>query len=239
MMLTALIADDEPLARCLIREYLAVHADIAIAAECENGVQAVDEIVRYNPDLIFLDIHMPKLTGLEVLAATGRRSGVIFTTAYDEYALKAFDLYAVDYLLKPFAQTRFDEALAKARAQLGREASGMLQLLAKTHLQRILIRERGQTHVIPIESVEYVEAQDDYILIHSAEKSWMKTQSLSELERQLDPHKFVRVHRSYLLNIACMLSMERLPNDSHAAVLRCGDKIPISRAGYERLQAAM
>ncbi len=143
-MLTALIADDEQLARHLIREYLLAHADIEIVAECEKWVAGCG---GNRPSqlqiLIFLDIQMPKLTGLEVLEASGRRSGVIFTTAYDEYALKAFDLHAIDYLLKPFAQTRFDEALTKARAQLGQESDSMMQLVAKTRLQRIfLIRER-------------------------------------------------------------------------------------------------
>jgi two-component system LytT family response regulator len=168
-MHTALIIDDEELARRLVREYLRTHDDIEIIGECENGLQAVGEIERCNPNLIFLDIQMPKLSGLEVLAETGRRSGVIFTTAYDEYALKAFELHAIDYLLKPFSQQRFDDALTQARLQLGREpqAKALTQLIATTHLTRILIRDRGHTHVVAVENVEYVEAQDDYIQIHA------------------------------------------------------------------------
>ncbi|MBV8666391.1 MAG: LytTR family transcriptional regulator DNA-binding domain-containing protein [Burkholderiaceae bacterium] len=245
MKLTALIADDEELARRLIREYLARHADIDIVAECENGLQTVGELARCSPQLVFLDIQMPKLTGLEVLEASGRRSGVIFTTAYDEYALKAFDLHAVDYLLKPFAQERFDQALEKARRQLGRPAAptpaapALEKMLSERRLDRILLRERGQLHVIPVESVDYIEAQDDYILIHAADKSWMKTQSLSELEKQLDPRRFIRVHRSFLLNIERMRSIERQGGDGHVAVLQDGRRVPVSRAGHERLKTAI
>jgi two-component system LytT family response regulator len=239
MMHTALIVDDEELARRLIREYLATHSDIQIIGECENGLQAVDEIGRCNPDLIFLDIQMPKLNGLDVLAETGRRAGVIFTTAYDEYALKAFELHAVDYLLKPFSQQRFDDALTQARLQLGREPQALTQLMTVTHSARILIRDRGQTHVVAVKHLEYVEAQDDYIQIHAQGKSWMKTQSLSDLEAQLDPAKFVRVHRSYLVNIDFVKGLERVSKDGQVAVLQSGQQIPISRAGHERLRAIM
>ncbi len=238
-MHTALIVDDEELARRLIREYLTTHPDIQIIGECENGLQAVEEIGRSNPDLIFLDIQMPKLNGLDVLAETGRRAGVIFTTAYDEYALKAFELHAVDYLQKPFSQQRFDDALTQARLQLGREPQALAQLMTVTHSARILIRDRGQMHVVAVEHLEYVEAQDDYIQIHAQGKSWMKTQSLSDLEAQLDPAKFVRVHRSYLVNIDFVKGLERVSKDGQVAVLQSGRQIPISRAGHERLRAIM
>jgi two-component system LytT family response regulator len=239
MMHTALIVDDEELARRLIREFLGKHKDIHIIGECENGLQAVEEISRSNPDLIFLDIQMPKMNGLEVLAETGRRAGVIFTTAYDEYALKAFDLHAVDYLLKPYSQQRFDEALAQARLQLGHEQKAVAQLLETTHAARILIRDRGQTHVVAVEQIEYVEAQDDYIQIHAQGKAWMKTQSLSDLEAQLDPAKFIRVHRSHLVNIAFVKGIERVSKDGIVALMQDGNQVPVSRAGHERLRAAM
>jgi two-component system LytT family response regulator len=237
--LTALIVDDEELARHLIREYLTIHTDIEIIGECENGIQAVLKINQCNPDLIFLDIQMPKLNGLEVLAETGRRGGVIFTTAYDEYALKAFELHAVDYLQKPFSQHRFDDALAQARKQLGQTSPALTQLVTAVRPERILIRDRGQTHVVAVESIEYVEAQDDYIQIHAQGKTWMKTQSLSDLEAQLDPAKFVRVHRSFLVNIDFVVGIERLSKDAQVAVLSGERRIPISRAGHERLRAKM
>lgn len=239
--LRTLIVDDEALARGLIREYLAAHAGLEIVGESVHGLQAVQDIHKLNPDLIFLDIQMPKLTGLEVLELTGRRSGVIFTTADDQHALKAFDLHAVDYLLKPFSQARFDDALDRARKALVQpqpEASPALQQLlasASQRLARILIRDRNQVHVIAVDAVEYVQAQDDYISIHSAGRDYLKTQSLADLAAQLDPAQFVRVHRSYLINLNCLQSLERATKDSYLAVLQGGKKVPISRAGYERL----
>jgi two-component system LytT family response regulator len=235
--LTALIVDDESLARQLVREYLGQHPDIAIVGESANGQQAVNDIAALNPDLVFLDIQMPKLSGLDVLELSGRRSGVIFTTAYDQHALKAFDLHAVDYLLKPFSQSRFDEALAKARRSLGQEAAlGQLLADASARLTRILIRDRHQVHVLPVEQVAYVQAQDDYLSIRSGGRDYLKTQTLSELAAQLDPAQFVRVHRSYLLNLSHLQRLERSSKDSFVAVTTCGQKIPVSRTGYDRLK---
>jgi two-component system LytT family response regulator len=236
--LQVLIVDDEALARRLIREFLSAHADVEVVAESEDGLQAVRDIAALHPDLLFLDIQMPKLTGLEVLELSGRKSGVIFTTAYDQYALKAFDLHAVDYLLKPFSQSRFDEALTQARKSLGVEAPALRQLMAasSTRLARILIRDRNQVHVLPIDQVAYVQAQDDYVSIRSEGRDYLKTQSLTELAAQLDPTQFVRVHRSYLLNLAHLQRLERTSKDSFIAVTRCGQQLPISRAGYDRLK---
>lgn len=239
--LKALIVDDEELARRLIREYLKPHADIDVVGECENGLEAVKDIGTLAPDLVFLDIQMPKLTGLEVLDLTGRRSGVIFTTAYDQYALKAFDLHAVDYLLKPFSQERFDEALTRARKLLGQTEPALDSLIADTSekLERVLIRDREQVHVIPVEKIDYVEAQDDYIAIHSEGRSYLKTQRLSDLEQKLDAKTFVRVHRSYIVNVSQLQAIEKFGKDGHAARLRSGKRIPISRAGYERIRSIM
>jgi two-component system LytT family response regulator len=172
-MIQALIVDDENLARRLLREYLCAHEDVQIAGECENGFDAVKAIADLRPDLVFLDIQMPRLTGLAVLELTQRDHGVIFTTAYDQYALKAFDLRAVDYLLKPFTQARFDEALARARMLMGQTSVG-LQALAAQHpgkLERLLIRDRSQVHVLMLETVACGEAQKDYISIHSPEQA--------------------------------------------------------------------
>lgn len=235
--LRILIVDDEPLARGLIREYLAKHPDLNIVGESEHGLQAVHDITELAPDLIFLDIQMPKLSGLEVLELTGRRTGVIFTTADDQHALKAFDLHAVDYLLKPFSQQRFDDALARARRAVAQIQPEVQNLLADASQRpaRILIRDRNQVHVITVEKIEYVQAQDDYISIHSAGRDYLKTQSLAELATQLDPAQFVRVHRSYLLNLQFLQGLERATKDSFVAVLRDGQQIPVSRSGYERL----
>jgi two-component system LytT family response regulator len=239
--LTALIVDDEELARRLVREFLKTHADIEIVGECENGLEAVKEIGARNPDLVFLDIQMPKLTGLEVLDLTGRRSGVIFTTAYDEHALKAFDLHAVDYLLKPFSKARFDEAVERARKLAGETQPGLDSLVADApeKLERILIRDREQVHVIPVEKVEYIEAQDDYVAIQSEGKSYLKTQRLSDLEQKLDPKTFVRVHRSWIVNVAFLQAIEKFGKDGHAARLSNGKRVPISRSGYDRIKSIM
>lgn len=245
--LQVLIVDDEELARRLSREYLRTHADLEIVGECETGLEAVQAIAERQPDLVLLDIQMPQLSGLDVLEVTGRRSGVIFTTAYDRYALQAFDLHAVDYLLKPFSQQRFDEALAKARkllaqdAQAGGQTDALSRLVGETAAkqQRLLIRDRGQLHVVPLKEVDYVEAQDDYLVIHAAGKTYMKTQSLSELEAQLDPAQFVRIHRSYLLHLPALKSLERAGKDSHVALLHDGRQIPVSRSGYERIRAKL
>jgi len=238
-MIQALIVDDEMLARRLLREYLQTHDDVEIIGECDNGFDAVKAITDLRPDLVFLDIQMPRLTGLEVLELTQRDHGVIFTTAYDQYALKAFDLRAVDYLLKPFAQARFDEALARARTLMGQTSTGLQALAAQPpgKLERLLIRDRNQVHVLALDTVACVEAQDDYICIHSQGKSYLKTQSLSELEARLDPALFVRVHRSWIINLGHLKNIERLAKDSFVAVLHSGQQIPISRAGHERVKA--
>lgn len=238
-MLSALIVDDEELARRLVREYLKKHLDINIVGESDNGLDAVEKINTLAPDLVFLDIQMPKLTGLEVLLETGRRTGVIFTTAYDEHAVRAFDLHAVDYLLKPFSQSRFDEALSKVRIQRKTTGQDIDRLVADTKMSRLLIKDRGDTHLVPIDKIEFVRAEDDYIHIHAAGKVWMKTQSLSELEKQLDVRKFVRVHRSYLINLEFLDKLQQPTKGNHVVVMRNGDVLPISRSGYERLTAAM
>ena len=246
--LRALIVDDEELARRLIREYLRGHADIEIVGECENGLDAVKQIGALSPDLVFLDIQMPRLTGLEVLELTGRRAGVIFTTAYDEHAIKAFELHAVDYLLKPFSKARFDDALARARtlhapagapAGSGSTAAPALDALVARRtapLERILIRDREQVHVIAIEQVECIEAQGDYLAIHADGKCHLKPQRISEIEEQLDATRFLRVHRSFIISLAHLQAIERPGPDRHAARLRSGKRVPISRSGYEKLR---
>lgn len=236
-----LIADDEALARSLTKEYLRSHPDVSIVGEAANGIEAVQMMTDLQPDLVFLDIQMPKLSGLEVLELTGRNSGVIFTTAFDHYALKAFDLHAVDYLLKPFTQNRFDDALNKARGRLGQATPALHHLLAEAHekIQRIVVRERQQIAIIPIASIDFIEAQDDYINIHAAGKTHLKTQRLSDIEAQLDAQQFVRIHRSYLLHLTALKHIEKQGKETHVAILHDGTQLAISRAGYERLKALL
>ncbi|MEF2267796.1 LytTR family DNA-binding domain-containing protein [Janthinobacterium sp. LS2A] len=239
------IVDDELLARSVLREYLARHDDIEIVAECANGFDAVKAIAELEPELVFLDIQMPRLDGFEVAELIGAKTKLIFVTAYDQYALKAFECHALDYLLKPFSEQRFDQALAHARANRNAAAaseSAAVQTLAReaatrtAPLDRVLIRDGAKVHVIASARIDYIEAQDDYISIRSEGKSYLKSQTLAELETQLDPAKFLRVHRSYLLNIDGIRRIEAATKDSHVAILRDDTRIPVSKAGYQKLK---
>ncbi len=238
--LRVIIVDDEELARQIVREYLQTHSDIEIIGEAANGFDAVKLMAELNPDLVFLDIQMPKLNGFEVLELAQRKSGIIFVTAYDEYAIKAFEVHALDYLLKPFSRQRFDEALAHAHTHL-HDRFDTESLLSpgpssNKSLERVLIREGPQVHVIPTEKIDLIEAQDDYIRISSGGKSYLKAQTLSDIEKQLDPRRFVRIHRSYILNVERIARIELYAKDSHRAILKDGTQIPISRSGHERIK---
>jgi two-component system LytT family response regulator len=242
--LRVIIVDDEPLARAVVREYLAAHPDVTIVAECGNGFDAVKAVSELAPDLMFLDVQMPKLDGFEVLELLGRTIPVIFTTAYDTYALRAFDVHAVDYLLKPFSEERFAEALAHARNRRHGSTEettpdiGALVADARPRqgpVERVLIRDGAQVHVIPVDRIDYVEAQDDYVCYVAEGKSYLKDQTMGAAEGQLDPARFVRIHRSYLLNIERIGRVELYAKDSRVAILRDGRKLPVSRAGYARL----
>ena len=235
-----MIVDDEELARGLVREFLAQHKDIEIVAECANGFDAVKAITELAPDLVFLDIQMPKLNGFEVVELAGADTHYIFVTAYDQYALKAFEVHAIDYLLKPYSQRRFDEALAHARARLSPQtsiAAALNQAQARSRpIERVLIRDGARVHVIATADIDYIEAQDDYVEVNAQGKGYLKNARLAELESQLDPAMFVRIHRSYILNVGCMERIEQ-GKDSHSAVLRDGSRLPVSRSGYQKVKA--
>jgi two-component system LytT family response regulator len=239
--LRVIVVDDEPLARAVVREYLAAHPGVEVVAECANGFEAVKAVSELAPDLMFLDVQMPKLSGFEVLELIGRSVPVVFTTAYDKYALSAFDVHAIDYLLKPFSAERFAEALTRARERLAaREALPLEALVAddrakQAPLERVLIRDGSRVHVLPVDAIDYVEAQDDYVAFHSEGKSYLKDQTLAAVENLLDAARFVRIHRSYLLNIDRIGRVELYAKDSRIAILRDGTKLPVSRAGYTRL----
>ncbi len=235
-----IIVDDEELARGVVREYLGAHADVEIVAECANGFEAVKSIAELEPDLVFLDIQMPKLDGFEVVELAGRKARYIFVTAYDQYALKAFEIHAIDYLLKPFSQKRLDEALAHARSSLGSQpglAAAVAEAAQRTKpLERVLIRDGAKVHVVAADTIDFIEAQDDYVRISAEGKSWLKTQRLSDLESQLDPQVFLRIHRSYIVNVERISRIEQAGKDSHMAILKDGARIPISRTGYQKVR---
>ncbi len=248
-----LLVDDEAPARALLREYLGTHSGVEVVGECTNGFEAVKAITELAPDLVFLDIQMPKLDGFEVLELLEPRPAVIFCTAYDEYALKAFEVHAVDYLLKPFGRERLAAALERARERLVLAASrtgtqaatppapsgAALAAAARGpghHAERIVVRDGAQVHVIPVERVDWIEAQDDYVAIHEAGKAHLKHQPLAELAEALDPARFVRIHRSYVANVERIARIELLAKDQRVAVLHDGRQLPVSRSGHERLK---
>jgi two-component system LytT family response regulator len=241
-ILRAIIVDDEEPARRILREYLTGMTGIQVAAECANGFEAVKAITELDPDLLFLDIQMPKLDGFEVLELLEREIPVIFVTAYDEFALRAFEVHALDYILKPFTQQRLAEAVARARERIARRPPAGRRALAsearrrRTPLERILVREGSRVHVIPVSSVDYFEAQDDYVCVAAGGKRLLKQQTLGDLETLLDPQRFVRVHRSFILNVERLGRLELYAKDSRLAILADGTHIPVSRTGYARLK---
>jgi two-component system LytT family response regulator len=242
--LKCVIVDDEELARQILREYLGSISDIELIAECANGFEAVKTITERKPDLVFLDVQMPKLDGFEVLELIGRDVAVIFTTAHDTYAMRAFDAHAVDYLLKPFRLDRFQTAVERARQRVGQPAPAAADLSAAArppnrYADRVVVKDGTKVHIIPIASLDYAEAQDDYVSLHSEGKSWLKQQTISNLESLLDPQQFVRIHRSYLVNLSRVARIEPYAKDSRVAILTEGARLPISRAGYDRLKSLL
>jgi two-component system LytT family response regulator len=240
----AVIVDDEDLARQILHEYANSSPDVEIVAECSNGFEAVKTISERKPDLIFLDVQMPKLTGFEVLELIDRDIAVVFVTAYDQYAMKAFETAAVDYLLKPVSLERFQMALERVRQRLGTVRPPAEELTAaarppQQHSQRIVVKDGARVHVIPIAQLDYAEAQDDYVELHSKGKSYLKQQTISSLEGSLDPQQFIRVHRSFVVNLERVTRIEPYTRDSRMAILTDGTQVPVSRAGYERLKALL
>jgi two-component system LytT family response regulator len=242
--LTAVIVDDEELARQILREFLGGIPEVELIAECANGFEAVKIITERRPDLVFLDVQMPKLDGFEVLELLGDQVAVVFTTAYDEYAMRAFDAHAVDYLLKPFRPERLRTAVERARQRIGESHPPVRELAALARgpgqsLSRLAVKDGTKVHVIPIARLDYAEAQDDYVSLRSQGKQYLKQQTISSLEAALDPKIFVRIHRSFLVNVERVARIEPYAKDSKVAVLTDGTKLPVSRAGYERLQAVL
>ena len=239
-----LVVDDEALARAYLAEQIADLAGMQLVGQAANGFEAVKLAGELEPDLMLLDVQMPKLSGFEVLELLGDRApAVVFITAHDEFALRAFEVHAVDYLLKPVEPSRLANALARAAERLKTRAPGPApQALAATArppgrtLERVLIREDGRVHVLPVERIDFVEAQDDYLSFVSGGQRQRKQQTMADIEAQLDRTRFVRIHRSYLLNIQRLARIEPYAKDSWLAILTDGNKLPVSRSGYLRLK---
>ncbi|HVT60067.1 MAG TPA: LytTR family DNA-binding domain-containing protein [Thermoanaerobaculia bacterium] len=240
--LRTLVVDDEAAARALLVEYLAAHPDVEVIAECADGYAAVKAAGDLHPDLLLLDVEMPKLNGFEVLELIAAGPAVVFSTAFDRYAVRAFEINAVDYLLKPFSAERLAEALARVRERRARglgtppRAAIVRAWAAGRPLERIVVRSPERIHVIPVERLDFIEARDDSVRLKAGSEEHLKAQPLAELESLLDPARFIRIHRSFLLNLDRLARLELYAKDSHVAILADGTRLPVSRAGYARLK---
>jgi two-component system LytT family response regulator len=245
MAIRAIIIDDEPLARQLVKKYLENNQEVEILAECNDGFEALKAIQQYKPDLVFLDIQMPKLDGFELLEVLPEKPEIIFTTAYDQYAIRAFELNAVDYLLKPFSLERFKDAVAKAvqRMVKGKTTSGETMHKLQNHLdnsegilERVVTRLGSKVTVIPVDRIWYIEAQDDYVMIYSELGNHLKEKTMKFFEQHLPANNFVRIHRSAIIHMSQIAAVDQYTKDTHLVTLKCGAKIKASEEGYKRLR---
>ena len=240
-----IIVDDEPLARSIVKEFLQKHPDLQLMQECGDGFEGLKAIQQHQPDLIFLDIQMPKINGFEMLELLEQTPAVIFTTAFDEYAIKAFEAHAIDYLLKPFDQERFDKAISKWKEKKSTSTEKATQDLLETaslspsQSQRIVVKNGSKIKIIPAHDVLYLEAADDYVKIHTPEGYFLKNKTMTHFEQSLDGEQFVRTHRSYIVNVQQITRIDPYEKDSHVAILRSGAKVPVSRSGYGKLKEVL
>jgi two-component system LytT family response regulator len=239
-----IIIDDEPLAQSIVVHYLSFYPNIEILARCNDGFEGVKAIMQYQPDLIFLDIQMPKITGFEMLELIENKPKVIFTTAFDEYAIKAFDQNAIDYLLKPFSQERFDKAMQKCLANNDKDIlpNGLETMLNTSNNEletRVVVKHQGNIKIIQTVDILYLEAYDDYVKIHTAENVFVKKKTMSYFEQAFNPKQFVRVHRSYIVQVNQINKMEPSDKETIVAILKNGTKIPLSKTGYPKLKAVL
>ena len=248
-MKRALIIDDEPLARMVVKEYLMGFPQIEVMQECGDGFEGLKAIQQHQPDLIFLDVQMPKINGFEMLELVDQQQlpSVIFTTAFDEYAIKAFEAHAVDYLLKPFNKDRFNKAIEKYLAQAPAAVTAPKQTeelletasLSPAQHERIVVKTGTKVKIIPVQDVEYLAADDDYVSVYTAEGSFLKNKTMNFFEQTLDPKYFVRVHRSYMIAIQQITRIDPYEKDAHLAILKSGAKIPVSKTGYVKLKQVL
>ena len=246
-MKRALIIDDEPLARMVVMEYLQEFKDsIELLQECGDGFEGLKAIQQHQPDLIFLDVQMPKITGFEMLELVEQPPAVIFTTAFDEYAIKAFEAHAIDYLLKPFSKERFNKAIEKylalsADAKPAKQTGQLLEDLSQSPVQqeRIVVKTGTKVKIIPVRDVLYLQADDDYVSIITPEGAFLKNKTMNFFEQTLDSRQFVRVHRSYILSVSEITRIDPYEKDSHLAILKSGAKIPVSKTGYIKLKQVL
>ena len=245
--LKALIIDDEEPARLLIRSYLEAFPEISIAAECPNGFEGMKAIQAEKPDLVFLDIQMPKISGFEMLELLDDYPQIIFSTAFDEYAIRAFEFNAVDYLLKPYSRERFGQAVTKAIERISQKsgpAPGLAKIASGTlpdgiYLDRIVVKTGQKIRVIAIDQVEFIEAEDDYVMIYTGDGRYMKQMTMGYLENHLNPAEFLRVHRSHIVKLSEIVQLEPYDKETKVLVMKSGKKIHTSKAGMKRLREVL
>lgn len=239
-----LIVDDEKLARDIVKTHLADFSNVEIIAECSNGFEALKVMNENRPDIMFLDIQMPKINGFELLELLEDPPVIVFSTAYDQYALKAFEVNATDYLLKPFDEERFNEAMGKATDAL-KNKKGFKEKVEKLvkhagetieTLSRVVVKKQQKISVIPIDKLNYIEAQDDYVMLHTQDGKFLKQKTMKYFEQHLPSENFIRIHRSYILNINYMKQIELFEKDSHKVLLKNEDRLPVSKSGYGKLK---
>ncbi|MBS1636514.1 MAG: response regulator transcription factor [Bacteroidetes bacterium] len=246
-MKKVVIIDDEPLARSIVLEYLQPYADMTVAAECNDGFEGVKAIHQHQPDLIFLDIQMPKINGFEMLELLDTAPPVIFTTAFDEYAIKAFEANAMDYLLKPFSKERFDAAIEKWRGKFNQAPAtekNIHHLLESTGKQpdekhRIVVKNGSDIRIVPTDDICYIEAYDDYVKIFTKDTYYLKKKTMNYYEQVLDGSVFFRTHRSFIINLQQLTRIEPLEKNTYVVLLKNGKKIPLSRTGYSKLKETL
>ncbi len=243
-MIKTVLIDDEPLARSIVTEYLQSFPEISIAQECNDGFEGVKAIAQHKPDLIFLDIQMPKINGFEMLELIEEPPAVIFTTAFDEYAIKAFESRAIDYLLKPFSKERFEKAVQKWLTQRSQTEGKTNTLLTEEVRQpeernRIVVKEGSNIRIIPVHEIQYIEAYDDYVKIFTQKEMFLKKKTMSFYEKSLDQSQFVRVHRSYIIHLQQLTKIEPLEKETYLALLKSGVKVPLSKSGYSKLKGVL
>lgn len=237
-----ILIDDEPLARSVVAEYLQSYSHLEVVAQCDNGLEGLKAIQQHKPDLIFLDVQMPRINGFEMLELVDEPPAVIFTTAFDEYALKAFDAHAVDYLLKPFTQQRFDKAIKRWRETSGQlHTADLLEEAAAGPAQkdRIVVKNGSHIKIIPVQEVQYLEAADDYVKVYTHEGYFLKNKTMQHYEKLLSPEQFVRCHRSYLVNVQNITRIDPYEKENFVALLKGGEIVPVSKNGYTRLKAVL
>ncbi len=243
-MIKALLIDDEPLARTIISGYLKEYSQIEVVKECNDGFEAIKAINEHQPDLIFLDVQMPKISGFELLEVLENPPAVIFTTAFEEYALKAFEQHAIDYLLKPISKSRFQKAMEKYLSNPSTQKDNTQKLIedlesSKTFIERVLIKTGSTLKIIPTDKIIYLAADDDYVNIHTADGDYLNNKTLTYFEKNLDPSNFVRVHRSFIVQIDQIQRIEPYEKDSYRAILKNEARISVSKTGYPKLMKAL